>query len=720
MGTQRFHLSRNGRIALIGAIVVIGGVAVLALRRSPTIERIPIPLPPATAPSATAPATRRSDETSPVGYIDLIREKYPAFPTTQPLGVPVDYSEAARIVLDVPVYLSPSGDLWITHPRAPPASDVLAKASEDQLHVIREKVALAFWNTRSDQTEKWNAELVVRDEAGGLSHLTTQRRREIPPRYDYDFSRAFQFDRRVVVPSAHGVSLFDFFTDPISEDFFALPNSASTNLAPPQVSTDGRGLLAWRPWENGRAGSPIIGRFLNGKWSSLPAQADKLVHLVPLLDGSLLHIAIRDDDTVNLVMSAMEEMEIDLTFVHERVAQLSDPDDEVRSAAFEHLRGYGSGLWPVLEKLIDDQPPEAQVRLRQLLAAKTHPTLGGMRLLDGKMRLVNRSQFGGALFYASAGVSVPAADGGETFVTPAWISMGPGRPGSLLPHALVRDVTPQHHTIDRFGNEWILNDPVLGPRRFMGNHFVDLLTADERARFNRVIGIDRRGRWLFAHADDPSRTLIVDPTFRDPTPKLPVWTMTIRNGAVGWTSDDWPVIRRGGAWALRADGWEALDETKTSMITDPSTQARVAATAGSASTTQSAPLCVDQHGCRFYDGRETLRRVAPDGSEHVWPLPAELTGGEKYEPALIAADGALFLFNQPGRVAQLVESSEKAIELREIFTRGIPNVDKPARIWRDPAGRINIVHDGNQLHVLFPNGKIPDSIRTLMPADEEP
>lgn len=718
---------------MLGAVALIAGATFLALRRSRTVERVPITIP----PSAIAPATQSASATAAtqptpqqqasIGYVDLIRRKYPNFPATRPLGVPVGYDDAAHVILEVPVYLSPSGDLWITHPQAPPTSQALAGAADDPLHVVGQRVVFVFWTARPDEAGKWNANMIVRDEeAATFEHLNLTGRRALPEQRAFDFSRAFQWNDRVVVPSDAGVSVFDFAADPITEDFCAIvPDELANAGSAPQAVLDTRGVLAWRPWEDGKAGSATIHRYVDGKWSALAGDAGRVVQLVPLLDGSLFQIAIEKDGQARLSMSSLDDAKVDEAEIGDLVAKLSDPDGDVRSAAFNDLTRYGPGSWPVLEKLVDGQPPEAQARLRQLLSSRLRPTLGGMTLTDGKLQLVNRLRDGGALFYAPGGVGVPAADGGQTFVTPAWLSCRPGRPIALLPYALVRDVAPQRYGIEAFGSEWILIDPVLGPRRFMGNHFVDLLKAGER-EFNHVVGVDRRGRWLFARSDgDRSQTLIVDPTLPDPTPRLPVWTMSIRNGAVGWTSDGWPVIRRGGAWALQAEGWVALDEAKSPMITEPESadadDSPRSMPTTSPTTQSERPLCVDSHGCTFFGGRDALKRVATDGDEHIWPLPGELAGSQAYAPALIATDdGSLFLFNQPGRVAQIAESTSdpNEFEVRATFTHGIPNASSPTHIWRDPAGRINIVHDGNQLHVLFPNGKIPASIHTLMPAGE--
>jgi hypothetical protein len=44
-------------------------------------------------------------------------------------------------------------------------------------------------------------------------------------------------------------------------------------------------------------------------------------------------------------------------------------------------------------------------------------------------------------------------------------------------------------------------------------------------------------------------------------------------------------------------------------------------------------------------------------------------------------------------------------------------VDNPTRIWIDPAGRIIEAHD-THLAIMFPEGRIPQHLATLIPAAE--
>jgi hypothetical protein len=57
-------------------------------------------------------------------------------------------------------------------------------------------------------------------------------------------------------------------------------------------------------------------------------------------------------------------------------------------------------------------------------------------------------------------------------------------------------------------------------------------------------------------------------------------------------------------------------------------------------------------------------------------------------------------------------------KLEATFTRRIPSVDHPIRIWIDPAGRMIMLAETDHLLVMFPTGRIPQNIAELMPATE--
>jgi len=284
---------------------------------------------------------------------------------------------------------------------------------------------------------------------------------------------------------------------------------------------------------------------------------------------------------------------------------------------------------------------------------------------------------------------------------------------------------------------------VLGPERFLGNHFEPMLRKTER-EFRTVVGTDRRGRWLFRKDPDDGTTLVVDPTLPDPTPRLPVWQYPVEGGTVGWTLQGWPVVKRGGAWVIEKDGTRPLKndeefyadprempDVATAATTDatepatfPTTVPASAPTTALATTTPATlptdpPIFVDATGGRYYDGQTTLRYMGRDGTDVTWTLPPEAAGSSP-TPHLVEAENRLFLFNEPGRALRLRRTPKgpEPFALEATFTRNIPNIDSPTRVWLDPAGRIVMAYDGNRLTILFPTGRIPPAIAQRMLASD--
>ena len=551
-------------------------------------------------------------------------------------------------------------------------------------------------------------------------------------------------------------------------------STAAGATAPIVTMPDARGILAFSPWGGPKPGGTGVCRFVDGQWVDLPAAnwPARLMVVSVLLDGSVLQIAappvaapealdadtttapaanaptanVLADDHVQLSIAQLDPAKVDTTQVDPLVAQLSDPDPDKRQAAFDQLARYGPALFPVLERARGGQPAAAQLRLDQLLRSKVAPALGGMMLIGDRLAVAARQADGTAVLFAPAGVQLPTEGADET-VVPAWFDVRPdGRIDRPLPPALVADQRPDACTLRLVGDDWLVVDAA-GPRRFFGNAFVPLLTPPEAKRFTTVVGLAARHRWVFA---DPAngQSLIVDPTIADPTPRLPTWTIAAGTGRVGWDDRGDPVVQRGPPlgqppappppagtvvhtkFLLTADDWQPLADTdpmRTELppippppATRPATTTSTTASATMASTTAPADdviLLRTADGTRYADGRSAIVTVTPTGRRTRWPLPPEAAGDADTVPVLMRTDdGLLFLYNAPGRLLRLRPATDGTFAVEATFTKGIPDEDV-ARVWLDPAGRIDFAVAGDRpaLTVTFPAGRVPKAIADMMP-----
>lgn len=674
----------------------------------------------------------------------LVLAHNPDFPTTQPLAMPAELHEGARLILPEPIYLDSMQELWITRDDAPGIRDVLKTANDDQVHVVRQRVL--FVHRFLDDAGNWQPQPIYREADGSLVLITADSRQVLGNKYHYRWDRAFDWNSNTnegfVVPTDTGVSVFRPRSLPVEMHFeFQLgtsgaataPATAAAFEVHPQMLLDNRGLIAWIPWENDAPGSRGAARFVDGQWQPLgPDQGwpQKVLHLIPLIGGGVLQLVVNDDGTVTEQRAQLDATPVDPKVVDPLIDQLSDPDPKVRDAASDELTRYGPGLWPILEKTIDDQPPEGQLRIRRLLDAKQNPTLGQMQLQPGKVRVLSHLEDGGAVLLAEGGISVPNRDPAQppTVTVPAYICIRPDRPIDLAPPALVADLPPDAR-FDVAPDEWIETDDAHGPRRFVGNHLENLLHKSER-RFSQFIGIDRRGRWLFREPGADTPTLLLDPNLPDATPRIAAWIDPLACDQAGWDDAAWPAFsKQDVAWALHAEEWSPLPRPGpdrkfyTSVDTMPPASPAVAATGPSTQSTttassQAMPIFTDADGTLYYNGLDALDVRRWDGTRVHWPLPAEAVGSG--EVHLLRAGDRLFLFNAPGRLLRILPTPRSAapFKLEATFTRSIPNTDHYTRIWLDPAGRIDLVYDTHHLTLLFPDGRIPRPISEKMPADQ--
>jgi len=737
---------------LLLAGVFVAGVVITS--RPKAVPTIPPATRAATLPT-TAPATKPAAVVR--TFVDVVRANYPKFPATQPLDWPTTLEEAARVVINDPVYVErPSlrGDLWITRPDAPQdISEVLKAAFDDQVHVLRDAVVFSHWT--ADDTGKLHPNIVVRKVDGSYSLLNETDGRELS-KADYEWDRARGVGEIVAVPVGAGVSVIPLRAnaEPATLHFYAT-GEVPANASSPEILEDaGGGLLAWMPWENGKTGSRGAARYLDGKWTKLDSSSNwpaKIAQLVPLKDGGVVQLVASDDGSLKVALAMLGPAQklpqqatvlIDENEIEKLIDQLSAPEQTTRDAAFAELSRFGAASYAILEKLLPAQSPAAQVRIKALLKSNLTPTLGGMTPLPGPIQTVARNADGTAVFYLDAGVTLPGPQGEPQPTAPAWLALRPGRAAKLLSDFFTQDMQPGKQSIVACGDEWIISDDAQGPRRFMENHYQPMLKKKEK-QFSRFIGFDRKGRWIFKPEKSDTPTLIIDPTLPDLRPRLPVWIYPVKDGKVGWTRENWPVIDKGGAWVLIDKGWRPLDEKKEKMITEvsqspeapagseiPSTNPTTAPTTLASSITQPAttqplspPILTDADGTKYYDGLETIRVVTKDGKTQTWPLPATANGsGDVW--FFHAGEDRFFLFNEPGRVLRLKRTAAgpEPFVLEATFAKNIPSSDVAARIWLDPAGRIVIAHDGDTLTILFPSGQVPPEMAKLMPnlgEDEE-
>ena len=686
--------------------VVLGAAVVFTEgRRPPSHAPVLATLPPsATTLPCTRPIAVATRPAAPVSYLDLVRSGNPLIAATQPLELPVDVEDAAHVVLHEPVNLDAAGHLWITSPAGPAAEQVLGGSLDPPQHVLRDRVLFAHW--AADDSGAWSVSLVIAGGSTGAQLVQPSGRTSLPA-LAYRWDRAISWQNRIAVPADSGVAV----VDPQH------PNVLYHAMAGvPQLVSDTRGLLAWVPAGSANLGTglPSIARFFDNAWTNLgPAGwLPRPLQLVPLLDGSVLEIASAsaDDDSVRLAVIPLETTSIDERHVASLVKQLGDADPTHRQSAFDELSRYGPGVLPRLEALADGEPPETRLRLRQLLRGRAAPALAGMELLENRLSVVGRSVDGSTMLFAPAGVRVPIADGTWDTVTPAWLCLrADGRLDRPLSANLVGDQNPAAATLSAYHDEWLITDAV-GVRRWDGVRFVPLVSGNEQS-FTRLVGIDRRGRWVFTTPDHPEAgTLLIDPTLADPTPRLPAWAMTIDHGSVGWDDHDWPTIKRGGAWALQADHWEPLADGDI-MHEAPA----LADTPSPATSPTTGPLLVSADGTRYSGGNDAISVATPDGRTITWNLPTLAVGTSTTPVLLRTDDGRLFLFNQPGRCVclQPTPGRPQPFTVAATFTHDLPNGDAQ-RIWLDRAGRIDIVYQHNRLVVLFPAGHIPEEIQNMM------
>jgi len=402
----------------------------------------------------------------------------------------------------------------------------------------------------------------------------------------------------------------------------------------------------------------------------------------------------------------LDSPNIDENEIESLTEQLGDDDPDKRESAYERLTQYGPGIYPILQKLSPNASPEAQNRIREVLEGRLATKLDGMLVNDNQLSVRARLPDGGVVFSAPHGVSIPRENQEPQIVSPDVLATRPGQPVRELPAAIVAELSKPGTTITAYRDEWIVTSPGAGPQRFLPPNWLDALLRPSELGFSRFLAIDGRGRWIF-YDDASHRTLILDPTVPDPTPRLAIWL--IDAGDAGWTKSGWPALDRGSTkWIVNDHDFQQLDSSVQILAPTPPAEIPRVATV--------PPLMIDAAGNRYYDGKFDLIISTPKGKTITWPLPVSCAGSAD-EPAFIAGDteGHLFLFNCEGRIARL---SGPALALEAVFERGVPDLGDISRVWCDPAGRIDVVYGGRSLAIIFPTGQIPPEIEDkILPKD---
>lgn len=680
----------------IAAIIVLAAVR-FALDRKPDD---PAPSTQATSQPTTAPTTQEIVTHAPAPIVDLlglVRASDPNYPTTQPLDLPVDLDDAAKLIIKEPVHLDIAGRLWITHPSGKPIAELLRRPLKGRLLFVQERVL--FVNYPLDGGKPT---IYARD-GRGVTRITPRDVETRPDGADWAWDRATVLRTDVYVPfKQHFMQLVDGKLTHASRMMMEVPDG-------PVPETDcvlwntGDALLAWCPTENGKRGSDHVAvirspapgtrtHATTGIWGA------SVMQLIPLADGNVLAIN-QAENGVELKLDSLDPppplAPETVERVRELVKKLSDPDPRIREKTQLDLEAMGPTIFPELEALRPKQRAEGQIRIEALLGQKFAPKLAGLIPLEGLTQVVTRFNDGGAVILLTGG-GIYSENGEDKTLIPAWIAIRPGRYVERMNEAMTSNIIPGQYHIYAHGNEWVVADPVLGPRRWLGSRLKTMLPKEFR-QYDRLVGIDQQGRWLFRPSVDDGSTLIIDPFLPDPTPRLPVWIVV--DEAAGWTSTGWPAVRRGKRVTVLGEaGWRALDEkTEKFETTLPNVLPTVA---------------TDARQRRFELRNGAIQVSSSEGVETT----IRLAGSDA--TMLFAAFDRLFVVGT-GAVTRLNPDQPDPVEAT--FTEHLPA--DAQRVWLDPAGRLVFASD-TRLWVTFPQGHIPRPIANLMlaspEADEKP
>ena len=355
-------------------MAVVIGVAIVARQRShPRTKPNPISIAyPASRPVITT-SSQQPAPSPPAAWIDLLRFDHPDLATTQLLKVPLDLESSAHWIISEPVYLSgpPNTHLWITRLDARPTNVVLKEAvdvdAEVEAHLLPEQVVFVHWMPVEGGI--WPPYLVCRGPSGRFELAWSNGRASLPAKRDYLWDHAFSWDKRIVVPTRTGISIFSIepqltesyqelspatatrpvgpATNPTQPADKSAPMASADRVIPEAlVEAEDKSLLAWIAAGRGRPGSRGACRFAEGKWSRLGPEEGwpaNIVHLVPLLDGSVLQIGLSDSGETTLGLTSVGKPIVDEHQISQLVDSLSDTDQTKRDSATYRTT---DAIWP--------------------------------------------------------------------------------------------------------------------------------------------------------------------------------------------------------------------------------------------------------------------------------------------------------------------------------------------------------------------------------------
>ena len=421
-------------------------------------------------------------------------------------------------------------------------------------------------------------------------------------------------------------------------------------------------------------------------WPAKPVEA------IPLADDSVLIVAENPSDgCAFLKLVASPEKPAtggQLRAVQPLARKLADRDPAVRQTAQRQLEAMGPGVLPVLESMRDQVPPEAQIRIEAMLGQRFAPTIAGLRLLPGRVRTLARFPGGGCVLRFDGGGTIDAdGDTPARSVIPATVLIRPGYPIELIDPESVCDFLPGRQSIQWVGDELLISDPIVGPRRWVGSSLSKPILPKEFADFDTVVAIDARRRWLLTSAKRPCKTLLIDPSLPDTTPKLPTWM--IAGDAIGRTDHGWPAVRRGDRlFVLEQSGWRIDQPNVMRPLPKPSRTAK------------------DEAGGIFTVDAEAVHATDVHGRVVAVPL-----GGDGTNATPLVLTNQLLIYTPDGVVRRFaIGAGPLTLKLAASFTQNVP---REAVVWTDPAGRL-VMANGKTMTVAFPEGRIPRELLDLM------